>query len=56
MKGNKISFFLFLLFSLPSFAGAAEHQDDFLSDILKLDISDSVAQPSSPPSGSEKTA
>ncbi|QML66963.1 hypothetical protein HVX30_23915 [Escherichia coli] len=49
MKGNKISFFLFLLFSLPSFAGAAEHQDDFLSDILKLDISDSVAQPSSPP-------
>ena len=49
MKGNKISFFLLLLFSLPSFAGAAEHQDDFLSDILKLDISDSVAQPSSPP-------
>ena len=49
MKGNKISFFLLLLFSLPSFTGAAEHQDDFLSDILKLDISDSVAQPSSPP-------
>ena len=49
MKGNKISFFLLLLFSLPSFAGAAEHQDDFLSDILKLDISDSAAQPSSPP-------
>ena len=49
MKGNKISFFLLLLFSLPSFTGAAEHQDDFLSDILKLDISDSVAQSSSPP-------
>ncbi|EFB7398192.1 hypothetical protein E4H99_22630, partial [Escherichia coli] len=49
MKGNKISFFLLLLFSLPSFTGAAEHQDDFLSDILKLDISDSVTQPSSPP-------
>ncbi|GCG59359.1 hypothetical protein BvCmsH19A_01903 [Escherichia coli] len=49
MKGNKISFFLLLLFSLPSFTGAAEHQVDFLSDILKLDISDSVAQPSSPP-------
>ncbi|HDX9865217.1 TPA: hypothetical protein RO222_004897, partial [Escherichia coli] len=49
MKGNKISFFLLLLLSLPSFTGAAEHQDDFLSDILKLDISDSVAQPSSPP-------
>ncbi|HEI3258954.1 TPA: hypothetical protein SI324_004575, partial [Escherichia coli] len=41
--------FLLLLFSLPSFTGAAEHQVDFLSDILKLDISDSVAQPSSPP-------
>ncbi|WP_174557878.1 hypothetical protein [Escherichia coli] len=40
---------MLLLFSLPSFTGAAEHQDDFLSDILKLDISDSVAQPSSPP-------
>ncbi|HCI8617063.1 TPA: hypothetical protein NQD49_004236 [Escherichia coli] len=49
MKDNKISFFLLLLFSLPSFTGAAEHQDDFLSDILKLDISDSVAQPSSLP-------
>ncbi|NAI02193.1 hypothetical protein GUI26_09565, partial [Escherichia coli] len=49
MKGNKISFFLLLLFLLPSVAGAAEHQDDFLSDILKLDISDSEAQPSSPP-------
>ncbi|WP_111952689.1 hypothetical protein [Escherichia coli] len=40
---------MLLLFSLPSFTGAAEHQVDFLSDILKLDISDSVAQPSSPP-------
>ncbi|TLU77110.1 hypothetical protein FFT88_23210 [Escherichia sp. E4930] len=40
---------MLLLFLLPSFTGAAEHQDDFLSDILKLDISDSVAQSSSPP-------
>ncbi|WP_157943153.1 hypothetical protein, partial [Escherichia coli] len=49
MKGNKISFFLLLLLMSPFFAEAGEYKDDFLSDILKLDISDSGAQPPSPP-------
>ncbi|ENT2735898.1 hypothetical protein ACFFMW_005078, partial [Escherichia coli] len=47
MKGNKISFLLLLLMS-TFFAEAGEHKDDFLSDILKLDVSDSGAQLSSP--------
>ncbi|WP_414658206.1 FKBP-type peptidyl-prolyl cis-trans isomerase N-terminal domain-containing protein [Escherichia coli] len=53
MKGNKISFFL-LLFTLPSFSGVAKHQDDFLSDILKLDVSDSDVRLPSPPSVQKK--
>ncbi|HAV9130969.1 TPA: hypothetical protein JLE90_005067, partial [Escherichia coli] len=41
MKGNKIRTFLLLFFMLPSVVEAEGHKDDFLSDILKLDISDS---------------
>ncbi|MFL9165031.1 hypothetical protein AB9E48_00690, partial [Escherichia coli] len=41
MKGNKIRTFLLLFFVLSSVVEAEGHKDDFLSDILKLDISDS---------------
>lgn len=45
---------LLLLFTLPSFSGVAKHQDDFLSDILKLDVSDSDVRLPSPPSVQKK--
>ena len=40
MKDNEIKSFLLLLFLFPSFVMAGGHKDDFLSDLLKLDISE----------------
>ena len=40
MKKNGIKFFLLLLLIFPFFVGAKEYKDDFLSDLLKLDISE----------------
>ncbi|ELK1033348.1 hypothetical protein QI806_004910, partial [Escherichia coli] len=40
MKYNEIKFFLLLLLGGPTFVWAGEHNNKFLSDILKLDISE----------------
>ncbi|EGX8244461.1 hypothetical protein JS781_004516, partial [Salmonella enterica subsp. enterica serovar Reading] len=51
MKSNKINFLWLLLFAFPPFVVAGGHKEHFLSDILKLDISelDDTSSSSLPP-------